>query len=166
MGEYLTNSDCLTPYMVFPRFLLDIDISETARILYMLLLDRARLSLKSDKWTDCAGHTFLYFPVRELSETLRKSEMTVKSALATLEQAGLIERVKQGAGKPSRIYVKVPSGRDRKLSHGQTENHPSEGQKTVSLTDRKLSPNKNNKHKTMESNNGYRDYSCSEDESL
>lgn len=39
MSEYLTNSDCLTPYMVFPSFLLDIDISETARILYMLLLD-------------------------------------------------------------------------------------------------------------------------------
>lgn len=124
MSEYLTNSDCLTPYMVFPSFLLDIDISETARILYMLLLDRARLSLKSDKWTDCTGHTFLYFPVRELSERLRISEMTVKSALAVLEQVGLIERAKQGAGKPSRIYVKAPSGRDRKLSHEQTENCP------------------------------------------
>lgn len=100
MGEYLTNSDCITPYMVFPRFLLDIDISETASILYMLQLDRAKLSLKSDKWMDCAGHTLLYLPVRELSETLRKSEMTVKSALATLEQTGFIEKMKQGAGKP------------------------------------------------------------------
>lgn len=166
MNEYLTNQGSLTPYMVFPRFLLEYDISETSKIIYMLLLDRARLSLKSDKWTDEAGHAFLYFPVRELSKTLSKSEMTVKASLSILEQSGLIERVKQGAGKPSRIYVKIPSVRDRKQSYSETESRPSVGQKTVSLTDRKLSPIKNNKYKTMESDNGYRDYSCSEDESL
>lgn len=64
MNEYLKNENSLAPYMVFPRFLLDAGINETTMILYTLLLDRARLSLKSDKWTDESGHTFLYYPVK------------------------------------------------------------------------------------------------------
>lgn len=124
MNEYLKNENSLAPYMVFPRFLLDAGINETAMILYTLLLDRARLSLKSDKWTDESGHTFLYYPVKSLAGTLHKSEMTIKTSLAALEKADLIRRVKQGAGMPSRIYVKIPAERDRKLSVGGTENCP------------------------------------------
>ena len=90
MNEYLKNENSLAPYMVFPRFLLDAGINETAMILYTFLLDRARLSLKSDKWTDESGHTFLYYPVKSLAETLHKSEMTVKTSLAALEKADLI----------------------------------------------------------------------------
>ena len=131
MNEYLKNENSLALYMVFPRFLLDAGINETAMILYTFLLDRARLSLKSDKWTDESGHTFLYYPVKSLAETLHKSEMTIKTSLATLEKADLIKRVKQGAGMPSRIYVKIPAERDRILSHRGTRNCLSEGQKTV-----------------------------------
>ena len=131
MNEYLKNENSLALYMVFPRFLLDAGINETAMILYTFLLDRARLSLKSDKWTDESGHTFLYYPVKSLAETLHKSEMTIKTSLATLEKADLIKRVKQGAGMPSRIYVKIPAERDRILSHRGTGNCPPEGQKTV-----------------------------------
>ena len=124
MNEYLKNENSLAPYMVFPRFLLDAGINETTMILYTFLLDRARLSLKSEKWTDESGHTFLYYPVKSLAETLHKSEMTIKTALAALEKADLIRRVKQGAGMPSRIYVKIPVERERKLSVGGTENCP------------------------------------------
>lgn len=166
MTEYLTDTGSLAPYMVFPHFLLDMEINETTKLLYMFLLDRARLSLKSDKWTDASGHTFLYYTIKSLAKALHKSEMTVKTSLAALEQAGLIERKKQGAGMPSRIYVKVPQERDRKLSAGQTENCPAEGQKTVPRTDRKLSTIKNKGYKTNYQQKEYRDYSCSEDESL
>ncbi|MCD8014250.1 MAG: replication initiator protein A, partial [Lachnospiraceae bacterium] len=41
--------------MIFPRFLLDSDLSETTKLLYMLLLDRARLSMKNDGWADAQG---------------------------------------------------------------------------------------------------------------
>ena len=58
MNEYLKNENSLALYMVFPRFLLDAGINETAMILYTFLLDRARLSLKSDKWTDESGILF------------------------------------------------------------------------------------------------------------
>lgn len=166
MTVYLTDAGCPAPYMVFPQYLLDMKISETTKLVYMLLLDRARLSLKSDKWTDASGHTFLYYPVKSLAGALHKSEMTVKNSLAVLEQENLITRVRQGAGMPSRIYVKVPQERERKLSAQGTKNYLPEGKGTVPLTDRKLSTIKNKGYKTNYPQKEYRDYSCSEDESL
>ena len=48
MTEFLTENTSLPPYMVFPRFLLDMELNETTKLLYMVLLDRARLSLKNE----------------------------------------------------------------------------------------------------------------------
>ena len=44
MIEYITNHTVLPPYMMYPKFLLTLHISETAKLIYVLLLDRARLS--------------------------------------------------------------------------------------------------------------------------
>lgn len=158
MNEYLKNENSLAPYMIFPRFLLDAGINETSMILYALLLDRAKLSLKSDKWTDESGHTFLYFTVKSLAKILHKSEMTIKTSLAVLEKADFIKRIRQGAGMPSRIYVKV--------QRRGTEYYPAEGQDTVCRRDRKLSTIKNNGYKTKDQKREYRDYSCQENKSL
>ena len=47
MTQFLTHDSPIPPYMAFPRFLLDKDgLNETAKILYTILLDRARLSQK------------------------------------------------------------------------------------------------------------------------
>ena len=46
MTTYLTANSTLPPYMAFPSFLLDCDFSETTKLLYMVLLNRARLSQK------------------------------------------------------------------------------------------------------------------------
>ena len=43
MTDFLTADTNLPSYMMFPRFLLDMEINETAKMLYMILLDRARL---------------------------------------------------------------------------------------------------------------------------
>jgi len=51
MTEFLTADTSLPPYMVFPRFLLDTELNETTKLLYVILLDRARLSLKNEGWT-------------------------------------------------------------------------------------------------------------------
>ena len=107
MTEFLTQVSQFSNYMVFPKFLLDRQtLSETSKILYMLLLDRARLSQKNDGWTDEKGHVFIYFPITALAETIHKSEMTVKTALNALEKEQLISRKRQGIGLPNRIYVK------------------------------------------------------------
>ena len=46
MTDFLTADTSLPSYMMFPRFLLDMEINETAKMLYIILLDRARLSRK------------------------------------------------------------------------------------------------------------------------
>jgi len=125
MYEFLTTDSRLSSYMAFPRFLLDLNLSETAGLLYMVLLDRARLSMQNDGWTDGRGRIFIYFTIEDLADTLHKSAMTIKNGLRALEQEGLIWRKRRGIGMPNRIYVKTPAGytgTDRKLSTGQTEN--------------------------------------------
>ncbi len=102
------------------------EINETAKMLYIILLDRARLSQKNEGWSDTDGHVFIYFTIEALAEVLHKSQMTVKTALAVLEK--LIFRKRQGPGQPNRIYVKLPKETihytDRFLSLRQTENCP------------------------------------------
>ena len=48
MTDFLTADTNLPSYMMFPRFLLDMEINETAKMLYIILLDRARLSQKNE----------------------------------------------------------------------------------------------------------------------
>ncbi len=89
----------------------------------------------------------MIFPIEKLSTAIDRSHMTVKNALNELETAGLIERKRQGFSAPNRIYVKLPDEQeiiqltDRKLSLIGQENCLNDGQKTLLMTDRKLSPN-------------------------
>ena len=146
MTDFLTADTNLPSYMMFPRFLLDMEINETAKMLYIILLDRARLSQKNEGWSDTDGHVFIYFTIEALAEVLHKSQMTVKTALAVLEKQELIFRKRQGPGQPNRIYVKLPKETihytDRFLSLRQTENCPIDRQDSFPDTDRKLSGNK------------------------
>ena len=146
MTDFLTADTNLPSYMMFPRFLLDMEINETAKMLYIILLDRARLSQKNEGWSDTDGHVFIYFTIEALAEVLHKSQMTVKTALAVLEKQELIFRKRQGPGHPNRIYVKIPketlTNTDRILSSRQTENCPIDRQNSFPDTDRKLSGNK------------------------
>ena len=125
MTEFLTVDTSLPPYLIFPRFLLDMELNETTKLLYMILLDRARLSLRNEGWTDASGHVFLYFTIEAMANVLHKSQMTLKTSLAALESKGLILRKRQGAGHPNRIYVKFPKDAfretDRKLSGNKKE---------------------------------------------
>ena len=146
MTEFLTVDTSLPPYLIFPRFLLDMELNETTKLLYMILLDRARLSLRNEGWTDASGHVFLYFTIEAMANVLHKSQMTIKTSLAALESKGLILRKRQGAGHPNRIYVKFPKDAfretDRILSPRQTENCLYDRQDSFPDTDRKLSSNK------------------------
>ena len=150
MTHFLTTDTALPAYMAYPKFLLDMtDLSEMARLVYIVLLDRARVSQVKGGWADESGNVFIYYPIRDLAKAIHKSEMSVKTALSALERCGLILRKRQGVGKANRIYVKLPV--DRNLSARQTENCPSDGKKTVCHMERKLSGNKNKESKTNES---------------
>lgn len=150
--QELTKDIHLPPYMAYPKFLLSMDISETAKLVYVLLLDRPRLSMKND-WVDDQGNVYLFYPIRELAENCRKSEMTVKNALSDLQKHGLIRRQRQGNRTANKIYVRV--------SVRQTSFCPSDGQNSASLTDRKLSLSNNKRN-----NKPVRNYDFDEGESL
>ena len=150
MTHFLTTDTAFSAYMAYPKFLFDMtDLSETAKLVYIVLLDRARVSQVKGGWADEHGNVFIYYPIRDLAESVHKSEMSVKTALAALEDHALILRKRQGVGMANRIYVKLPV--DRNLSARQTENCPSDGKKTVCHMERKLSGNKNKESKTNES---------------
>ena len=53
ISDYLTVTTPLPQYLPYARFLLDTDLSHTAKLLYTLLLDRATLSAKEqlDRYT-------------------------------------------------------------------------------------------------------------------
>ena len=62
------------------------------------------LSVKNG-WQDGEGRTYVYYAIAEICEDLGCSRVTAGKLLAELERIGLIERKKQGQGKPDRIYV-------------------------------------------------------------
>ena len=86
-----------------PRFR---GISAEAKILYGLLLDRMSLSVKNG-WLDSTGRVYIIFTVEEIMESLACGNKKAVGLLRELEEkAGLIERRRQGLGRPNLIYVK------------------------------------------------------------
>ena len=122
-------------------------MTQTAKVLYAVLLDRTNLS-RANGWTDENGNIFVVFPLNKLADWMDKGPSTVKNALTELEAAGLIERRRCGNGTPNRIYVKQPDSQDidrlmdKKLAIRQPENWPSDRQKTGCQIARKLATNK------------------------
>ena len=106
-------------------------ITMESKILYSLMLDRASLSAKNG-WLDEDGKVFIYYKLDRIMTDMHCANQKATKMLKELEEkAGLIERQKQGQGKPTKIYVKDfatglhDNGPDRKivLTH---ENHDSE----------------------------------------
>lgn len=72
-----------------------------------MLLDRMGLSIKNE-WYDENGRVYIYYTVDEICYDLncgRDKAMKLLAELDNTKGVGLIERIKQGQGKPARIYV-------------------------------------------------------------
>ena len=110
MTQFLTCNSYIPPYMAYPRFLMNVDISETAKLVYILLLDRARLSMKNREWQDESGCVFVLYTIPNLARDIGKGETTVKKALNQLVKQRLILKQSLGLGQPNKIYVTVPAG--------------------------------------------------------
>ena len=83
-------------------------LSTDAKLLYGMLLNRMSLSAKNG-WHDNTGRVYIYFTVKEVCEAIgcgRNKAMRLLAELDTSKGIGLIERVKQGQGKPDRVFVK------------------------------------------------------------
>ena len=157
MTQYLKCDSYIPPYMAYPRFLLDVDISETAKLVYMLMLDRARMSMKNKDWQDEMGRVFVLYTIPNLAKDIGKGETTVKKALNQLVKQGLILKQSLGPGQPNKIYVKIPA----ENSHtGQAEKRLTGGAFFDPKAGRKVPPNNNKRNKYI------RNYDCKEGESL
>ena len=80
-------------------------VSLEAKVLYGLLLDRMSLSVKNG-WMDHDGRVYIYFTQEDAMQTMDCGHNKAVKLFGDLERSGLIERKKQGQGKPTRIYVK------------------------------------------------------------
>ena len=77
-----------------------------AKFLYGILLDRMSLSAKNG-WFDEKGRVYIIFTINEIMEAFDCAKQKAIKLLDELEKKGnLIERVRQGLGKPNLIYVK------------------------------------------------------------
>lgn len=82
-------------------------VSMEAKVLYGLMLDRMGLSVRNG-WLDKDGKVYIYFTLEDAVEMLGNGKDKVIRLFKELDKPngiGLIERRKQGQGKPTRIYV-------------------------------------------------------------
>ena len=108
---YGGQSDAFSYYRI-PRLLITgrqfKGLSTDAKLLYGLLLDRMGLSSRNG-WYDELGRVYIYYPLDEIQADLNCGHDKTVKLLAELDTGkgiGLIERVKQGQGRPAKIYVK------------------------------------------------------------
>ena len=81
-------------------------MSAEAKILYGFLLDRVSVSLKNG-WKDEQNRIFIICTIEEIMKKIGCGNKKAIQLLSELEdKIGLIERKRQGLGKPNLIYVK------------------------------------------------------------
>lgn len=84
------------------------NLSTEAKILYGILLDRMQLSLRNN-WFDEDGRVYIYCTIREIMERLGCGNQKAVSLLKELDAdhgIGLVEKKRQGMGKPNALYIK------------------------------------------------------------
>ena len=120
--KFTVNSPAAS-YIPLPRFLLQDeqlrDISNDAKVLYALLLDRASVS-RQNGYVEPDGTIRLYFTLEQAQKKLHRSRQSATRIFRELEYSGLIVRRKQGLGKPAIITLNYPA--DAKLiTKGETD---------------------------------------------
>lgn len=181
---YMNEQGQQVQYYQFPKFLLELPLSQNARIIYMLLYDRARISRKNN-WADEDGRVYAVFPIEELSQETGKCKSSIKKALKELDDAGLLIRKFGGFSKPRHMYVMIPdkvevSGKvqlqtDIKKADREFKNELSYGQNDNSTKDINTASNKVIEKNNLSNKYGVSSYSiknqkmnyeCGEGESL
>lgn len=116
------------------------NISTDAKLLYGILLDRMNLSAKNG-WMDEAGRVYIIFTIDEIKSAVGCAEKKAVKLLDELERkCGLIERKRQGLGKPNLIYVKnfvdssVDNPVERQLLNCQNDNSGTVQKTTLELS--------------------------------
>ena len=77
-------------------------LSLQAKLLYGMLLDRMSKFFQNH-WLDEEGKAYIIYLVNEIQEDLNLARRMIMDNLFELENVGLVERKKQGNGRPNCI---------------------------------------------------------------
>ena len=99
-------------------------VSDSAKILYGLMLDRMSLSIRNG-WFDEQGRAYIFYKLDDIEEDMNCSTGKGVKLLAELDKKkviGLIELIKQGQGKADKIYLKKFVGADNSQIYSRVTN--------------------------------------------
>lgn len=136
------------PKMLFKENLFK-DVSAEAKVLYGLMLDRTGLSAKN-RWLDEENRVYIIYTVAEIMDDLNcgnQKAAKLLSELDTVNGIGLIERKRQGLGKPNIIYVK------NFYSASQLQNNENHISRDVKITHQEMLESNFKKCENQESEN-------------
>lgn len=116
-----------------PKALVKADLfqkmSGDAKLLYAVLLDRMSLSIKNG-WQDKHGNAYIICTIEEIMDSIHCARQKAVKLLDELEQEfRLIERRRQGLGRPNLLYVKDLYAGLSQSNYWKYENHTSGGMK-------------------------------------
>ena len=116
-------------------------LSSDAKLLYGLMLDRMSLSMKNG-WLDGQNRAYIYYTLDNVMEDLgccRDKCIKIFAELDVKKGIGLIEKKRQGLGKPDIIYVKnfstIKSEKEQGSTNTEISGIRAAGQKSCPVTD-------------------------------
>lgn len=120
-------------------------ISNDAKVLYALMLDRMNLS-RQNNWFDNENRVYIIFTIEEAAETMNCGNDKIIKLFKELDDnngIGLITRKRRGLGKPSIIYVRnfVLNNESANKSDSHNERHQDIEKAEVLISD-----NPNSRH--------------------
>ena len=135
------------------------NLSNEAKLLYGLLLERMSLSRKNN-WIDKHNRVYIIFPVEEIEESLDVGHEKALNLLKELDDQsgiGLVRKKRRGLGLPSILYVKnfIVKG-EKSTDYVPTSRSTENGIQEVGKTDFKKSENQtsaNPKNRLLEVRN-------------
>ena len=111
--DYITGGSALPTCLTYPRFLLTADMKLIDRVVYAVLLDETTHAQDKD-WVDKHGRLYVALPAADIAQTIDRTPVTVRNAINTLEEMGLVERRLTSHKTPDHVYVKLPNGESGK----------------------------------------------------
>ena len=94
--------------MILPRPKEISGISNTAKLVYSLILARVTLSQKNDKWIEADDRVTLVYTEKSIAEELNCKERTVINAINELKKEHLLEVKEDSKGRANVYYLLLP----------------------------------------------------------
>ena len=105
--DYITSTPTLPPHLVYPRFLVGMDLRLITKEVYCILLD---MTVNGEGNVDKHGRRYLAFYNKTVAEIIDRTPSTVAQSLRELEAVGLVEKKLIALHTPYHIYIKLPAG--------------------------------------------------------